>query len=186
VNTDDGQAVLIVPPDGIQARAGETSVRVTITPLDPATLGKPPAGMSYDGNAYRIDAVYSKSKQPAVIPIAKCPNSLTQASKCATVVLRFVYAGAKDIYRRDGDSWTPLGATVTHAALQAYGDTNMFGTFVVLGSESKEKASGGGNFLAFALGLGAILIGTAAAAMRAKRSRRTKKRKRPPLKQKKR
>lgn len=36
----------------------------TLTPLDPATLGRPPSPLRAVGNAYRIEIAYSPSKQP--------------------------------------------------------------------------------------------------------------------------
>jgi len=179
VNTDDGQAVLIIPPGGIAPKAGETKVHITMTPLDPVTVGSPPKNFSYDGNAYRMDAVYPNSGATATIPVAQCPKTLGEVSKCATIVLRFVYDQAADIFRRENDTWVPVHAQVAGAAMQAYGDTNSFGTFVAMDGGSKKTKSSGGSFLAFALGLAAILIGTVAARWRAiRKARATRKKKR--------
>src|SRR5690348_12263625 len=59
--TDDLQATITFPADVVEPRAGETKARVTLTPLDPETLGPPPSGRRFDGNAYRIEAVYEAS-----------------------------------------------------------------------------------------------------------------------------
>lgn len=184
VNTGDFQATFSPAPKGFAPKAGETMVHVTLAPLDPNTVGPPLPGMSYDGNAVRIEAVYKNSGVPAVIPATTCPKNFTSDTNCPYVVMRYVY-NAKDIYRRDGDAWVPLNATVAAQALTAYGFTNKTGIFVVM-DQGKQRSSSG-NFLAFAIGLGAVLLGTGLAAMRARRSggkvrRRAKDRKRAPPK----
>lgn len=169
ITTDDGQAVLIIPAGGIAQKPGETKAHFTITPLDPDKVGAPPAKMSYDGNAYEVKAEYTNSHTPIVIPATSCPTTLTQETACHTIVLRYVYV-ATDLYRRDGDVWRPMKATVAAAALQAYANTPKLGIFVAIDSgASKRKPSRGGNFLAFGIGLAAILVGTAAASWRARR-----------------
>jgi hypothetical protein len=169
VTTDDGQAVLIIPAGGIAQKAGETKAHFTITPLDPDKIGAPPPKMSYDGNAYEVKAEYANSHTPIVIPASSCPTTLTQETACHTIVLRYVYV-ATDLYRRDGDAWTPTKATVAGAALQAYANTPKLGVFVAMDSgAARRKASRGGNLIAFGIGLAAILVGTAAASWRARR-----------------
>ena len=115
--TPDGQAGLVLPPGSFPAKAGETTINVVVDPLDPLTVGPPPRGMRYDGNAYRFTATYAKSKTPAALV------------KTATVVLRFPILATK-IYRRDGERWSELMSTPLGASQQVYADTTATGTFV--------------------------------------------------------
>jgi hypothetical protein len=173
LNTDDGQASIIFPPNGVQPKAGETKVNVAMEPLDPATLGAPPAGRDYDGNAYRVTATYARSGAPITIPPTTC--SLNGVNACATIVLRYAFS-ATELYRRDGNAWTKVPAQTASAALQIYGVTDKFGVFIAvdphLPGGPKKGKSQLGNFIAFAAGIAAILIGTLAARARAKRRRK--------------
>ncbi len=160
LNTDDGQAAVIFPPDGVLPKPGETTVTVTITPLDPATLASPPAGLDYDGNAYRITAVYAKSGTPIQIPPVTCALNTTNA--CATIVLRYAF-NATGLYRLDGQTWTPIESETENVALVSFGVTNTLGAFVAAGPlvPGGKKAQGQtGNLIAFLIGLGAIVLGS--------------------------
>ena len=172
VNTDDGQASVIFPPDGIVPMAGQTSVKVTIKPLDPAKVASSPPGLDYDGNAYEITAVYLPSGKPIEIPNVVC--SLTNANACATVVLRYAFNATK-LFRLDGTTWTEVPSQSAGSALQIYGNTNKLGTFAAAGPHvagGKKAKSQTGNIIAFAAGLAAILFGTFLARVRASRRRR--------------
>jgi hypothetical protein len=173
VNTDDGQASVIFPPDGIVPMAGQTSVKVVIKPLDPATVASPPSSGDYDGNAYSITAIYQPSGKPVEIPNVVC--SLTNANACATVVLRYAF-NATQLLRLDGKAWTVVPSQRATSALQIYGNTNKLGVFVAAGPHvaSKKPKSQIGNIIAFAVGLVAILIGTFLARVRASRKRRAR------------
>jgi hypothetical protein len=173
VNTDDGQASVIFPPDGIVPMAGQTSVKVVIKPLDPVTVASPPSTLDYDGNAYSITATYQPSGKPAEIPNVVC--SLTNANACATVVLRYAF-NASQLLRLDGKTWTVVPSQRATSALQIYGNANKLGVFVAAGPHvaSKKPKSQIGNILAFAIGLVAILLGTFLARVRASRKRRAR------------
>ncbi|MGZ4205848.1 MAG: hypothetical protein ACXVQW_11210 [Actinomycetota bacterium] len=176
LNTDDGQASLIFPPNGVVPKAGETKVNVTITPLDPATVAPPPTGLDYDGNAYRVTATYASSGAPIQIPKVTC--DLANANACATVVLRYAF-NATGLYLLNGTTWTQVKSQTATAALQIYGVTNQLGTFVAAGptlppGQTRKPKSQTGNLIAFIIGLAAILLGTFIARMRAVRRRRAR------------
>jgi hypothetical protein len=59
--TSDGQVNLVLSEGAVPARAGQTSVAVSIDPVDPATLAPAPPGLIVAGNAYRIHAAYRPS-----------------------------------------------------------------------------------------------------------------------------
>ncbi|MGZ4145928.1 MAG: hypothetical protein ACXVPP_12315, partial [Actinomycetota bacterium] len=171
LNTDDTQASVIFPPNGVVPKAGETKVNVTITPLDPATLGAPPPGLDYDGNAYRVTATYASSGTPIQIPKVTC--DLAEANACASVVLRYAF-NATGLYLLNGTTWTSVKAQTASAGLQIYGVTNQLGTFVAAGpklppGQTRTPKSQTGNLIAFIIGLAAILLGTFLARMRAVR-----------------
>jgi len=180
VNTDDGQASVIFAPCGIVLKPGETSVNVRVEPLDPATLGSPPTGFDYDGNAYQFTAVYAKSGKPIEIPkMQKCKDAGPSAA--ATIVLRYAF-NAIALYQREGSSWVAVQkATNAGAALQIYGDTETLGVFVAVDTHvtgGPKKKSQTGNIIAFVLGFVAIIAGTLLARVRAVRKRKRARRER--------
>lgn len=116
VLTDDGQAAIILRFGAIAPRDGASSVTVRIIPLDPATLPAPPPGMRFDGNAYRMDAVYDTG---GPITLRTSATPVLRYPKHATVLLRF-----------SGSGWTSLETHVVGGSLQLFGPTDTLGTFV--------------------------------------------------------
>ncbi len=116
--TGDGQAVVVFPEGAIPPRQGESQADVKITPLDPSTVAPPPRGMRFDGNAYRVEAVYSVSRTPVVL------------SKSATVVLRYP-VHSTDLLRYAGE-WATLRGQVVQATLQVFATTDRLGVFVAV------------------------------------------------------
>lgn len=98
VTTPDGQAQLLLDSNSVPARAGQTSVKVTLVPEDPASVGPPPpGGFQYDSNAYTIAAFYEPSNQPIT-------------SLSAVVVMTYA-TDADRILQRTGSSWKSLNST---------------------------------------------------------------------------
>jgi hypothetical protein len=60
-STSDGQLNLVLSEGAVPASQGQTSVAVSMDPVDPATLGPAPPGLIVAGNAYRIQARYRPS-----------------------------------------------------------------------------------------------------------------------------
>ena len=120
--TDDLQATLTLPANVVPPRAGETKARVTLTPLDPAALAPAPSGRRFDGNAYRLEAVYDSSGAPV------------QVTGPVTVVLRYA-VHATTILRLDrGDdkpAWARLPTTVYTGSQEALAHSDRLGVFVV-------------------------------------------------------
>lgn len=139
IATPDGQFVVTLHPGSIPAKAGQNSVKIDVTPLDPATIGKAPDGLSYDGNAYKVEAVYLPSNQPATPAATDCPAD-AQPKTCATVVMRYAF-GATGMYVRTGRSWTAVeGAQPVPSSLQIFADSATLGTFVPAGPFSHAPA----------------------------------------------
>jgi hypothetical protein len=62
--TSDGQVTVIVAKGSIPAHGKDISAKISVTPVDPATLGELGGGLKPFGNAYRIAATYLPSKTP--------------------------------------------------------------------------------------------------------------------------
>jgi hypothetical protein len=120
LTTDDGQAVVVFSTDAIEPSPGETAVRVTITPLDPGRVVPPALRRTVDGNAYRIDAVYSGSGKPAIL------------TKRVTVLFRYP-RHAREMWRSGEPNWTTLPAIVFPTTLQLYAESPALGTFALAG-----------------------------------------------------
>lgn len=121
VDTDDDQALVTFPAGAIAVRAGETSVRIVITPLDPATVAPVPAGRRFEGNAYRVEATYVASATPAVL------------TRPVTVVLRYAVHGTA-VLQSDGGGWKSLPVTRFDGSQQLLVTPDTLGTFVPAGS----------------------------------------------------
>jgi hypothetical protein len=118
IATADGQAIVVFPEGSIAPRTGESSADVRITPLDAAKVAPPPKGFRFDGNAYRIEALYSASKAPV---------SLT---KPCPVVLRYPIH-ATELFLLSPSGWTSVrGAQTVSATLQIFATVDQLGTFV--------------------------------------------------------
>jgi len=116
VSTDDDQALVTLPQGIIAPRAGEASVKVAIVPLDPATVAPAPGGLRFDGNAYRIEARYAASGEPAVF------------NRSPTVVLRYP-VHATMMLRWSEREWIPLNVQLFTGSQQALASTDRLGVF---------------------------------------------------------
>ncbi|HLW60598.1 MAG TPA: hypothetical protein VKV57_11835 [bacterium] len=120
MSTDDAQATVIFPQNGVVPHHGESSVIVKITPVDPFTFAPPPSQLNFDGNAYRIDLRYANSK--AVIELAKPVTVVLRYPISATALLRF-----------SGSGWSPLGATQVSEGMEVFAPSDLPGVFVAAG-----------------------------------------------------
>lgn len=146
MSTPDDQALVTFPATIIEPRPG--AVKVTLTPLDPATIAPAPKGQSFDGNAYRIDAQYTVSSTPAVI------------TGSVTVVLRYAVHGTQTL-RNDDQGWAKLPTTRFDGSQQLLANSDRLGVFVAAGAQRSRRAPGtperayiaaGAGLLAAALG----------------------------------
>jgi hypothetical protein len=95
--TPDGQAVLNLPAGALLSSAGQQSVSMSITPVDPAKLGRPPDDLYPDGNAYLITATYQPSGE-----------HIPSAARTIDAVLRTPLSSVAMLTSTDGKSWTPI------------------------------------------------------------------------------
>ena len=119
--TDDLQATLTLPANVVEPRSGETRARVTLTPLDPDTLAPPPSGRRFDGNAYRMDAVYDASGAPVTLrgPV----TVVLRYAAHATTILRLDRTGGKA-------AWVRLATTVYTGSQEDLAHSDTLGVFV--------------------------------------------------------
>jgi hypothetical protein len=117
VTTDDDQALVTFPGAVIAPRVGESSIKVTITPLDPATIAAVPDGQRFDGNAYRIEAIYVASAAPVVL------------TGPVTVVLRYP-VHATLILRFTDPKWKGLPTNRFDGSQQVLANSEALGIFV--------------------------------------------------------
>jgi hypothetical protein len=145
--TNDQQASVVFALGSIPQANGATSVHLTITPLDPATIGALPDDLHVLGNAYRIQATY----QPGGDPVAH----FTRRPLLILVYPALVSHGTDRtiVFAPDGKRWTSLKTTNDSTNLQA--STNLLqlnGDFevattgtVTVGSPSPGTTGGGGS-----------------------------------------
>ncbi|HWD08506.1 MAG TPA: hypothetical protein VHA57_05355 [Actinomycetota bacterium] len=97
VNTPDAQCTLILAANSVPVVAGQTSLNITMTPIDASTLAPAPSGFAYDSNGYQISAAYEPSGAPVT-------------SFDATLVLTYA-TDATEVLQWNGSSWKSLPAT---------------------------------------------------------------------------
>jgi hypothetical protein len=138
-STGDGQVNLVLSEGAVPARAGQTGVEVAVDPVDPGTLGPPPAGLAGAGNAYRIQARYRPSG-------AKVEDLAGQSS------VGLVYpllgeavadpSGHQVLSSADGQAWETLPSTDTPGTHQVSAQLARTG-YVLVGVPPSGAASGG-------------------------------------------
>jgi len=97
LSASDGQVVLNLPAGAVAPHPDDTKVALTVTALDPATLGGLPGGLRANGNAYRIQAAYQPSGT-AVDSFAQAGNLVLGVPEPFRVLVSSV----------DGRSWEQL------------------------------------------------------------------------------
>jgi hypothetical protein len=93
LTSDDGQIILNLPAGAFPTEPDSTGVMVTFTPLDPAGLGRTPAPLRPEGNAYRVETTYRPSGGAA--PLAAAGNIVVTMPEAAETIL----------YSSDGRAW---------------------------------------------------------------------------------
>jgi hypothetical protein len=109
--TNDGQAVLILPQGAIPPSAGAKSVGLTLTPLDPAKFGGPPSGLAVAGNVYQIKGVY----QPGGKPVTRLVGGQSEAALIYPVTNTTHHVLLQS---QDGKTWKLLPSSDTLASHQ--------------------------------------------------------------------
>jgi len=128
VSTNDLQATVILQDDSIKPSNGQTAVLVTVDPLDPATLGAAPGGLSFDGNAYRILGAYQPggAKAGAISPAADLALTYPADATFGLGALKHQILASTD-----GKTWQALPSQDLPGSLQVTAKMATFGYFAV-------------------------------------------------------
>jgi hypothetical protein len=160
LSSPDSQFIVNLPAGAFAPHGADTAVKSVITPLDPATLGRIPAGLASDGNAYRIELTYQPS-ETAVSKLTVPGNVIINAPHSAEVIL----------YSADGKSWSRL-VTQSAGSLASVGARfTAPGWYQVGANPAVVTGAGGGGashsqsnivFLAIGAGILAIIVAVVA------------------------
>jgi hypothetical protein len=96
--SEDNQLVLNLAPNAAPPHPPDTSIRVHIEPLDPATLGSLPPEALPNGNAYQVALTY----QPSGAPV-------TTITAPGNILLTVPLPARGLWYSPDSKSWTRIG-----------------------------------------------------------------------------
>lgn len=132
VATGDGQALVSVPQGAFQPPegTGPDVVEVSITPLDPASLGPPPVDVRFDGNAYRVVATHTATEDPAT------------PRRPLIVFLRYPLHSDR-LLHWSGAAWERLPSNTILPSLQVWAETVELGEFVAAAPGSATPAPPG-------------------------------------------
>jgi hypothetical protein len=140
-STSDGQLNLVLSEGAVPASQSQTSVAVSIDPVDPATLGPAPSGLIVAGNAYRIQASYRPSGGKVTALGGRSSVGLVYpllATAVADPSGHLVLASA------DGRSWQRLRSTDTPGIHQVSAELDTTG-YVAAAVPPADAGDGGGN-----------------------------------------
>jgi len=183
-STADGQVLVILPAGTFAAHGSDTSVEVSIRPGDPATHGKAPKGLRYEGNAYTVAAV-ARPSGDHVEPVRRACGGAAPEPACATIDMRIPkrLAGEEPIdgtfrlFRRVRRDWREVSGN-THGDAGIVATLTSFGTYVV--AARPEAAPGDPTALAIGIAAGIVIAGGAALALAGRRGRPRKRSKAAP------
>jgi hypothetical protein len=151
LSTDDNQVSLALNTGSIPPRQGQSSAKVTITPLASTGLEQLPGGMEITGNVVRIEASYQPTGDPIEV-----------LGQRAQVVLAYpAEVGGTNIQHRllvstDGRQWRAMETVDSHFQLLIQASVTSLGYFAVgrpEGSGAKAGASLGTILIYVLLGL---------------------------------
>jgi hypothetical protein len=132
--SEDNQLVLNLAPNAAPAHPPDTSVRVHVEPLDPATLGPVPAEFRANGNAYRVTMTYQPSGAPA-----------TTVTTPGNILLTVPLPPAGLLYSADGRTWTNIGKQTVPGQPIVGGPFNAPGWYLAATHAQAPSSGGGGS-----------------------------------------
>jgi hypothetical protein len=150
--SEDNQLVLNLAPNAIPPHPPDTSVRVHIEPLDPATLGPAPADVRANGNAYKVTLSYQPSGAPA-----------TTITAPGNILLTIPLPAAGLLFSADGRAWTNIGKQTVPGQPIVGGAFNAAGWYLGTTHPQAAKSSGGGGSTGVIIV--AVLVGVLALAL---------------------
>jgi hypothetical protein len=170
-STGDGQINLVLSEGAIPARPGQTGVEVAVDPVDPATLGPPPAGLIVAGNAYRIQASYRPSGRKVQTLGGQSSVGLVYPLLATAVADP---SGHVVLSSADGRAWERLPSTDTPGTHQVSAGLKRTG-YVEVGVAPASGGSGGSDprtrILLLGTGIAVVIVAAALALRLRERSR---------------
>jgi hypothetical protein len=157
VSTRDLQVTVIFKDGAFASAPGATGVDVVVTPLDPGTLGAPPATLATTGNAYTVAATYAGASGSAAKLADAADLSMVYpatASSGLTHVEHVILSSS------DGRSWARIPTSDASGALTAAASIDALGYFVVAEPKSAATAeqAPGRSYLPFIVGAVGLLL----------------------------
>jgi len=166
-STSDGQLNLVLSEGAVPASQGQTSVAVSIDPVDPATLGPAPPGLLLAGNAYRIQASYRPSGGKVDALGGRSSVGLVYPLLATAVASP---SGHLVLVSADGRSWQRLRSTDTPGIHQVSAGLGTTGYVVAAvppaGTGGGSGGDGRGRVLLLATAAAALLVVAAVLARR--------------------
>ena len=102
VITPDKQAIVILPDDAIPPHGDDKTVKMTVDPIDPATLAPPGDDLAFFGNAYRISATY----EPSGTPVKRADG--VDVSLVFPTGISLHASSHEILWSGTGEAWRPL------------------------------------------------------------------------------
>ena len=131
--SEDAQLILNLAPNAVPPHPPDSTLRVHIEPIDPATLGPVPREFRPNGNAYRVTFAYEPSGTPA-----------TTITATGNILLNLPLAIAGLLYSPDGRSWTNIGKQAVAGQPFVGGPFNAVGWYEGA-ARARPATSGGGS-----------------------------------------
>jgi hypothetical protein len=151
--SEDNQLVLNLAPNAVAPHPPDTSLRVHVEPVDPATLGPVPPDVRPNGNAYKVTMTYQPSGTPA--------SAITAPGN---ILLTVPLPAAGLLYSGDGRTWTNIGKQTVPGQPIVGGPFNATGWFLgATHPQAASTSSGGGG--SSGVIIVAVLVGALALAL---------------------
>jgi hypothetical protein len=103
LSTRDDQFFVAFSEGAVRSSPGQTSIRIQVTPVDPAALGPRPQGLEAVGNAYCLQVSYAPSGRPIKGFAGEVKAGFSYSLAAATAL-----GDLSLVYSRDGRAWTRL------------------------------------------------------------------------------
>jgi hypothetical protein len=101
--TRDQQFFVLFSEGAIPPSPGQTSVRIAVSPMDPAALGAKPEGLQALGSVYRLQASYAPSGRPIERFAAEVKAGFSYSLAASTTLAELTV-----MHSRDGRAWTRM------------------------------------------------------------------------------
>ena len=138
-STRDLQVTVVLAQNAFAPAPGQDSIKLTITPLDPAPFAAPAAGMTTAGNAYRIQGTLQPSGQD--VSALRSAAQLAMAYPAPPNPHSYSHTV---LTSADGRSWTSVSSIDSIAQLQVTANVRSLGYFAVGRSQNPGATGGGG------------------------------------------